>query len=300
MQDFDPATFFSEIRASIFGNRLSQSQVDGVNVLLSAWEKWGTGNDSMLADVLGQITRETGMTMQPVREAFGTSTADTIKRLDRAYAAGKLTWVKAPYWRDGWFGRGYIQITHKDNYAKMERILGIPLTSKPDLALDPEISAHIAIEGMTRGASLKGDFTGKALIDFTDLETRKVNHAAARAVVNGRESSAVLKQIVGYCEAYEDAIAKAREAAARIKAANVAPAKVETSERSPWLSTTNWAAGTAVLAGTAQASDQVKKIMGNVTEAFGIDPAWFLIAVLALAAGWITKERLKKAHLFGV
>ena len=43
-------------------------------------------------------------------------------------------------------GRGYIQLTGKNNYADMSKKLGIDLVNNPDLANDPTIAYKIAIE----------------------------------------------------------------------------------------------------------------------------------------------------------
>lgn len=48
---------------------------------------------------------------------------------------------------DGWRyrGRGYIQITGRDNYRRAGQAMGLPLEKNPDLASRPEIAAQIAV-----------------------------------------------------------------------------------------------------------------------------------------------------------
>ena len=43
-------------------------------------------------------------------------------------------------------GRGYIQLTGKENYEKFGKLVGIDLVKDPDLANDPEIAQRIAVE----------------------------------------------------------------------------------------------------------------------------------------------------------
>ena len=49
------------------------------------------------------------------------------------------------------WGRGYPQLTWLDNYKKMGSLLGLDLANNPELALVPESSAAIMIEGMLLG-----------------------------------------------------------------------------------------------------------------------------------------------------
>jgi len=297
MRLMNSKVLFDELRNTVFGGRLSQKQVDGVNRIVRAWELYGDGNDSKLANILGQTFHETGQRMQPVRETFAKSTKQAIARLDAAFKAGKLSWVSKPYWRDGWFGRGDIQLTHEDNYRRMGLILGLDLVSDPDLALDSEISARIAIEGMTRGVSKKGDFTGVSLANFTDPKTGKVDHEEARRVVNGKDRA---KLIAGYCEAFEDAIEKARHYFETDGVPDEKGITDVTTEKKPWWSTTNWTAVGVALSAVANASDQIKEAVGNLTSAFNIEPQWFLGGLIVLGCLYIIRERVLKGREWGV
>jgi putative chitinase len=177
--------FFARVRVRPFG-KLSQGQVDGLNVLLDTWrEMYPDADIRFVANSLSQIHRETGGRMSPVRETFASSDGLAIQRLDAAWAKGQLKWVKTPYWREGWFGRGHIQITHKANYQKLGKRLGVDLVGNPSLALDPKVSARIAIVGMVEGL-----FTGRKLSDFFNDDTD--NPAGARRIVNGPDGTDAL------------------------------------------------------------------------------------------------------------
>jgi putative chitinase len=77
-------------------------------------------------------------------------------------------------------GRGLIQLTGKDNYAKYGKLLGIDLVKNPDLANDPKIAKDIAVayfnEAKKSGTNL-GDIgsIGKAVgyVDIGGQETAK-------------------------------------------------------------------------------------------------------------------------------
>jgi putative chitinase len=179
-------TFFASVRARPFGGSLTQAQVDGLNVLLDTWrELYPDADARFIANSLSQIHRETGGRMEPVREAFASSDAQAIARLEDAWRKGRLNWVKTPYWRDGWFGRGAIQITHEASYRKLGKRLGVDLAGNPSLALDPKVSAKIAIVGMVEGL-----FTGKKLPDFFNDDAD--NPAGARRIVNGPDGTDAL------------------------------------------------------------------------------------------------------------
>ena len=75
-------------------------------------------------------------------------------------------------------GRGLIQLTGKDNYAKYSKLLGIDLVKNPDLANDPKIAKDIAVayfnEAKKRGTNLSDiGSVGKAVgyVDIGGKET---------------------------------------------------------------------------------------------------------------------------------
>lgn len=175
--------FFDHLRGSVlFQKGFSQPTVTGIESLLDAGSSLSPHH---LANVLAQVYRETGGYMAPIKETVmpshkdkNPSDATVIKRLDTAYANGQLPWVKAPYWREGEFGRGQLQVTHKVNRLKFG------ITNRDDL-LKPEVSARVAIEGMS-----KGMFTGKKLSDYdfpAALDAPPKSNP--RRIVNGPDGS---------------------------------------------------------------------------------------------------------------
>ena len=84
------------------------------------------------------------------------------------------------YWLDGFYGRGFVQITWLKNYEKQGVKLGLPLAINPDLVLRVDVAAEILVRGM-----LDGDFTGKKLSRY--INNKNTNYLWARWVVNGRD-----------------------------------------------------------------------------------------------------------------
>lgn len=209
----DMQVFFNRLRTSnhIFPNgRLTQPQVDGINPVVITCQHLNIQNPHFVANILAQIYHETGGYMFPIKETvFGShkdknpSDATVIQRLDNAYARGQLPWVSKPYWRDGWFGRGQIQITHKDNYKRLGDRLGIDLVGNRDLALNPQVSASIAIVGM-----MEGVFTGKKLPDYNFPQAvHNPVETNPRRIVNGKDGTDA--KVAKYHIAFHEALAGA-------------------------------------------------------------------------------------------
>lgn len=175
--------FFNEIRRTIFGGKLNQPQVTNIEIILDTWQRLLPGADlRWIANSLAQIHHETGGRMTPVRETFADSDEVARARLERAWKQGRLPWVRTPYWRDGYFGRGPIQLTHRRNYLRMGERIGVDLVANPALMLDSKISAEVAVIGMVEGL-----FTGRKLADyFNDTTDDPLN---ARRIINGPDGT---------------------------------------------------------------------------------------------------------------
>jgi predicted chitinase len=191
----DRAKFFAGLRSrdsGVFGTSLSQAQVDGTEAILDACIRHNVTDPHHVANVLAQVYHETGAHMLGIKETVmpghkdkNPSDAVVKSRLETAWKAGKLPWVKTPYWRDGAFGRGPIMLTHWSNYEKFARRLGVPLRQKPELALDPKIGADIAVIGMAEGM-----FTGKKLAGYSfPAALDAIPAHNPRRIVNGQDGT---------------------------------------------------------------------------------------------------------------
>jgi putative chitinase len=171
------AYFFDRIRRSVFGNKMTQKQVDGVNRILSYRDaKWPKMPDDELAYLLATVVHETAHTMQPVTE-YGS----------QQYLRSKKYWP--------WIGRGLIQITWKTNYLKF----GI---TEPDDALKWPVSLDIAFRGM-----IFGMFTGKKLSDYIK-PGKTPDYVGARRIINGTDRAGL---IAGYALSFQDALKQAKQ-----------------------------------------------------------------------------------------
>ncbi|MBX3536416.1 MAG: hypothetical protein KF735_02160 [Chelatococcus sp.] len=192
---FNRSTFFSYARRSPFGDRLTQQQVDGMTDILNEWDAHYSHLPlTYLACYLGQVFRETGGTMVPIRETFATSDKQAMTRLETAWTSGKLPSVKTPYWRKGWFGRGRMQITHAENYAYAQAKSGLPIVADPSLMLDSKADLKVSLPGTIEGWWTRGKHRMSMYLDRPDPDFE-----GARRIVNGTDKA---KLVATYCEAF--------------------------------------------------------------------------------------------------
>lgn len=187
----DEPRFYARCRTDLYGGQLQKSQVAGIAAILDSFRKrQPDGDPRLLAYILATAHHETARTLQPVRETLASSDALAIRRLDAAFAAGRLSQVKVPYWRrdaegKSWLGRGFVQLTHRRNYQRLGELLGVDLLSDPDRAMQLDIAADVLVAGMLTGA-----FTGRRLGEFFDAAHTDWN--GARRVVNGTDRAALI------------------------------------------------------------------------------------------------------------
>lgn len=184
------AAFFDAVREPLFGGSLSQQEVDWLNAIGDAWQKYGDGDNRKLAYILATAKHET----------------DHFRTLEE-YASGSAYEGRSDLGNvqkgDGrkFKGRGFVQITGRRNYTDWSKRLGVDLLKEPAKAMEPEIAARILVEGC-----MLGTFTGKKLGDYiaTNADFRN-----ARRVVNGTDKA---NTIAGYANKFLDALLVAGEA----------------------------------------------------------------------------------------
>jgi putative chitinase len=190
------AAFFKTVRTKL--GSLTTGQVNGLNTLLTASEGAPL---AYTAYMLATAWHETARTMQPIRELGGAS------YYTRMYDVGgdrpKLCIANGNTCAgDGarYYGRGYVQLTWKNNYAKAGTKLGVDLVGNPDLAMNAALAARIMREGMEGGW-----FSGKKLSDYlpaSGTATRE-QYMNARRIINGTDRADLVED---YAQAFERAL----------------------------------------------------------------------------------------------
>ena len=168
---------------------LDPGQVAGCEAILAEGERRQLSDTRGLAYILATAFWETARSMQPVRE---------IGR-----GRGKPYGTADPNTHQTYYGRGFVQLTWKANYAAMGKVCGLDLVAAPDHALQPEVAIAILFEGMQRGL-----FTGRKLADF--FGAGEADWVGARRIINGQDRA---ETIAGYARCFDAALQKASVAA---------------------------------------------------------------------------------------
>lgn len=150
------------------------------------------------AYMLATVKRECANQWQPLEE-FG-------KGKGRPYGVPvKVTDADGTTYTNTYYGRGYVQLTWKANYANMGAKLGLGnlLVLHPEHALEPATAYKIMSYGMRHGS-----FTGKKLADF--IHDNVTDYVNSRRIINGLDHA---QDIAGYAQAFEALLRKNTQAA---------------------------------------------------------------------------------------
>jgi hypothetical protein len=190
MFKFKRKKFFDHYR-TVFGP-LTQELVDALEDLLAAIEadnSWGSSDSELrqIAYFLATAKWETAHTFRPINERGGDDYFNT-KYGPTTKIGKKLGNIKAG---DGarFHGRGYVQLTGRDNYKRAGDILKADLIGQPDLALVPNLAYKIAIRGMKEGW-----FTGKKLSSYFK-EGTPPDYTNARRIINELDKADTIADI---------------------------------------------------------------------------------------------------------
>ncbi|MEM1278527.1 MAG: glycoside hydrolase family 19 protein [Cyanobacteria bacterium P01_H01_bin.152] len=135
--------------------------------IINAANEHGVTDKAQIAYILSTISTELEGIWEPVTE-FGVSCNQ--------------------YEAEGcYIGRGFVQLTWKENYEKLGNVLGVDLVNNPDLALDPDIAAQVTVVGMRDGL-----FTGVGLSDY--IGGGSADFINARRIINDNDKMSFTAQ----------------------------------------------------------------------------------------------------------
>lgn len=209
----NPKAFFDDLRrrdSGVFGTRLGQGHVDGINGILTAFARVGDRRRATLAYALATAYHETGARMVPVREGFATTDAGArravnalARRRGPQSAVARYAQPQPPYGHV-YYGRGHVQLTWLDNYRNSSADAGVDLVANPDAMLDPVISARVLVLGLIDG---RWNGHGHGIQHYENMDglpgLSEVEAIAARRTVNVQDRAAL---IAGYYRAFDRAL----------------------------------------------------------------------------------------------
>jgi hypothetical protein len=181
--------FYNSVRGSVFGGQLTKSQVANMDEILSAIEASGITNPYWIGAALATVRIEVGPAMAPVREGFAKTDGGARKHVASLYRAGLIKKNYAlpdPETGKSYYGRGYPQTTHKENYRKTGEALGVgdDYVNEPDLLLDPYVASRGMIEMMRIGGYRKGKSFASTLGTWPEVPTESMIYNS-RDIING-------------------------------------------------------------------------------------------------------------------
>jgi hypothetical protein len=118
------------------GTPNEQSTTECFDALYKALGDASLLNDYTLIGALATVRVEVGRAFKPIEEYASGNAYEGRKDLGN-YVPGD-----GPKYK----GRGFIQLTGRNNYTNYGKVLGIDLVCHPELALQPEISAKILVQ----------------------------------------------------------------------------------------------------------------------------------------------------------
>lgn len=204
---YDREIFFDYVRPLLFAGSMTQSQVEGMSAILDAAESIQLDDNRWLGYMLATTYHETAGTMQPIEE-YGKG-------------AGMAYGTPDPTTGQTYYGRGYVQLTWRDNYARADKALKLVDADSCEWhaqnALDEDIAARIMYFGMSEGW-FRSDGKGPQTLEryFNDATD---DPYGAREIINGDKhlvpswsnGESIGELISGYYMSFTAAINAARK-----------------------------------------------------------------------------------------
>ena len=183
--------------------KLTQSQVDEINFIVSEFDKDKSISYPQAAYMLATAWHETAARMLPIEEygqgknrTYGTWYRNSIGALYSFIDGSRRSAYLHNDYPYLYYGRGYVQLTWYFNYENASKKIGVDFLNNPELVMDKNHAVKIMIQGMKDGW-----FTGKKLSDY--INQSKKDYVGARRIINGTDKD---KLISGYAETFEKAL----------------------------------------------------------------------------------------------
>lgn len=169
---------------------MSQPKKDGLLFLLNKISADENVSDlRWAAYMLATVKHECAGSWQPIAE-YGKGAGKKYGLPDNA--TGKV-----------YYGRGFVQLTWKENYQSMGKVTGLDLVSNPDMAMNAGTAYDIMSYGMR-----KGSFTGVKLSMY--IHDDVCDYVNARKIINGLDCA---DKIAGYAIKIESMLTQSEVAA---------------------------------------------------------------------------------------
>lgn len=191
--------FFTSVRGSVFGGKLTQGVVDSLTTILDSCSRNKVTSDEEIAYVLATARHESynvgdNPDWLPVREGWCKTDAGSIAAVTKMFNAGRISKNYAlPVNGHSYFGRGFCQITHLGNYQTLGKRIGADLVNYPEKALERRTAADLLVIG-----SKEGLYTTKKLSDYFGKNDPNAS-IKARAIINGKDAA---ERIAGYYDKF--------------------------------------------------------------------------------------------------
>lgn len=208
VQKVDRKFFFDQWRKAY--GALNSTQVAGLDAILDAVDEFKVFNPYHFGAVMATVMIEVGKKMYPVREGFATTDAGARAAVKKLYNAGKISKNYAlpdPETGHSYYGRGYPQTTHKENYQKTGEVLGVGgmFVYNPDLLLQPKWAARGMIVMMQKGLYRAGNSLANRLGTFPHVPSR-LEIFNSREIINGDKNKVRDGRKIG--DTYADFVVK--------------------------------------------------------------------------------------------
>lgn len=183
--------------------KLTQSQVDEINFIVSEFDRDKSISYPQAAYMLATAWHETATRMLPIEEygqgknrTYGTWYRNSNNELYAFMDSSKRSAYLHSDYPYLYYGRGYVQLTWYFNYEIASKKIGVDFLNNPDLVMNKNHAVKIMVQGMKDGW-----FTGKKLSDY--INQSKKDYLNARRIINGMDKASL---IAGYAETFEKAL----------------------------------------------------------------------------------------------